>query len=80
MWWWWIASWSEDEQYKGKNSYMRRGVLVLGELVWVRMIGIRPSVPMVVASPIYRGPGPLPKYRAGRDPTTTNLKGHKKYI
>ena len=24
----------------------------------------------MVASPIYRGPGPLPKYRAGREPTT----------
>ena len=30
MWWWWIASWAEDEQYKGKNSLLRRGVLVLG--------------------------------------------------
>ena len=28
--WWWIASWAEDEQYKGKNSLLRRGVLVLG--------------------------------------------------
>ena len=33
---WWIASWAEDEQYKGKNSLLRRGVLVLGELVWLR--------------------------------------------
>ena len=31
MWWWWIASWADDEQYKGKNSLLRRGVLVLGE-------------------------------------------------
>ena len=31
MLWWWIASWPEDEQYKGKNSLLRRGVLVLGE-------------------------------------------------
>ena len=31
--------------------------------------------PMVVASPICRGPGPLPKYQAGRDPTTGNIKG-----
>ena len=30
MWWWWIASWAEDEQYKGKNSLLRRGILVLG--------------------------------------------------
>ena len=37
MWWWWIASWADDEQYKGKNSLLRRGVLVLGELVWVRI-------------------------------------------
>ena len=30
---WWIASWAEDEQYKRKNSLLRRGVLVLGALV-----------------------------------------------
>ena len=35
--WWWIASRAEDEQYKGKNSLLRRGVLVLGELEGVRM-------------------------------------------
>ena len=29
---------AEDEQYKGKNSLLRRGALVLGELVWMRMI------------------------------------------
>ena len=29
---WWIASRAEDEQYKGKNSLPRRGVLELGEL------------------------------------------------
>ena len=30
-----------------------------------------PSNPLAlwVAGPIYRGPGPLPKYRAGREPT-----------
>ena len=27
---WWIASWAEDEQYKGKNNLLRGGVLVLG--------------------------------------------------
>ena len=32
-----FASRDEDEQYKGKNSLLRRGVLVLGELVGVRM-------------------------------------------
>ena len=58
---WWIASWAENEQLQGKNNLPRRGVLVLGELVWLRMIW--PSLlAMVVASPIYRGPGPLPKY------------------
>ena len=30
---WWIASWDEDEQLQGKNNLLRRGVLVLGELV-----------------------------------------------
>src|SRR4051812_29465140 len=35
---WWIASWAEDEQLQGKNSLLRRGVLVLGELGWLRMI------------------------------------------
>ena len=30
---WWIASWAEDEQVQGKNSLLRRGALVLGELV-----------------------------------------------
>ena len=34
------ASWADDEQYKGKNSLQRRGVLVLGELVWLRMIWV----------------------------------------
>ena len=29
-----------------------------------------PSLAKVVASPIYIGPGHLPKYRAGREPTT----------
>ena len=29
---WWIASWVEDEQLQGKNSLLRRGVLVLGRL------------------------------------------------
>ena len=68
MWWWWIASWAKDEQYKGKNSLLRRGVLVLGELVWERITQDEmPEAqfelpPTVVASPNYRGPGPLPKY------------------
>ena len=36
MWWWWIASWDDYEQLQGKNSLLRRGVLVLGGYVWVR--------------------------------------------
>ena len=61
---WWIASWAEDEQLQGKNSLLRRGVLVLDELVWSGMIcdEMSQSLPMVVASATYRGPGPLPKY------------------
>ena len=35
---WWISSWVEDEQVQGKNNLLRRGVLELGELVWLRMI------------------------------------------
>ena len=38
-----------------------------------------PPLTMVVASPIYRGPGPLPKYLTGRDPTTASLKGDNEY-
>ena len=34
---WWIASWAEDEQYKGKNGLLRRGALVLGEIEVVRI-------------------------------------------
>ena len=34
---WWIASWAEDEQYKGKNSLLRG---VLSCLVGVRVISI----------------------------------------
>ena len=62
---WWIASGDHDEHYRGKNG-LARGVLVLGELVWLGMNWISLSLdqlpPTVVASPIYRGPGPLPKY------------------
>ena len=34
-----------------------------------------PPLATVVASSIYSGLGPLPKYWAGREPTTANLKG-----
>ena len=67
---WLIASWAEDGQLQGKNSLLRRGVLVLCVVVdglslyMSRSGGVMRSDPfsMVVASPIYRGPGPLPKY------------------
>ena len=64
---WRIASRAEDEQYKGKNSLLRRGVLVVGgfvdglDLVQDEMAK-GPPIPTVVANPICRGPGPLPKY------------------
>ena len=38
---WWIASCAEDEQVQGKNSLLRRGVLGIDELVWLRMEWIR---------------------------------------
>ena len=44
---------------------------VWGWTEWVR----DELAPTMVANPIYRGPGPLPKYWAGREPTTANLKG-----
>lgn len=37
---------------------------------------IRPLA-KVVASPIYRGPGPLPKYSAGRDATMAKFEGRQ---
>ena len=53
---WWIASGADDEQYRGQNG-LTRGVL---ELVWYVLLGPDP-LPSMVASPTYRGPGPLPK-------------------
>ena len=49
---------------------------MLGELVlvWIRFT-LDLSLAMVVGSPIYRGPGPLPKYCAGRDPTLAKFDG-----
>ena len=35
---WWIASWAEEELVQGENSLLRRGALVLGGFVWMRMI------------------------------------------
>ena len=61
---WWIASWAEDGQLQGKNSLLRRDVLVLG-VFEDRMDLVQDELPptMVASpiSPIYRGPGPLPK-------------------
>ena len=76
---WWIASWADDdEQYKEEQP--REGLLLAGAMncweefshpsLFLSLILILSS-PLVlwVAGPIYRGPGPLPKYRAGREPT-----------
>ena len=54
-----------DEQLQGKKSLLNRGALVLGEFVCGLggMDPVQDEMPtMVVASPIYRGPGPLPTY------------------
>ena len=60
---WWIASWAKEELVQGKNSLLRRGVLVLGECEdGMDLVQDEFPPPTVVASPIYRGPGPLPKY------------------
>ena len=79
---WWIASWADDdEQYKEEQP--REG-LFLAEAMncWEEFSHLSlslsrslcspfPPDPLAVwvAGPIYRGPGPLPKYRAGREPT-----------
>ena len=44
---WWVASWAEDEQLQGKNSLLRRGVLVLGELVVV-LVYLDPLDPLLL--------------------------------
>ena len=79
---WWIASWAEDEQLQGKNSLLRRGALVLGELVCVSgpndPFDPSPS-PTMVASPIYRGPGPVPKCRREGIQQRPNSKGDNQY-
>ena len=79
---WWIASWADDEQYKEEQP--REGLLLVGAMnCWEELshpslclyliffILRSPISPFAlwVAGPIYRGPGPLPKYRAGREPT-----------
>ena len=74
----WIASWAgDDEQYKEEQP--REG-LFLAEAMncWEEFSHLSISISLFqltdpfavwVAGPIYRGPGPLPKYRAGREPT-----------
>ena len=82
---WWIASWADDdEQYKEEQP--REGLFLAGvmnyweefshpslslsdSLILDSLLPVPPSL-LWGASPIYRGPGPLPKYRAGREPTT----------
>ena len=69
---WWIASGADDEQYRGKNG-LARGVLELVQCVLLgpdlslslSLLSFFLSGPLSLllsgASPIYRGPGPLPK-------------------
>ena len=81
---WWIASWADDEeQYKEEQP--RKRLFLAGAMnYWEEfnhpslslslsdlLYPSKPSAPFAlwVAGPIYRGPGPLPKYRAGREPT-----------
>ena len=72
---WWIASWADDdEQYKEEQP--REGLFLAGAMnCWEEFshpslsLSDRTPSPLWVAGPIYRGPGPLPKYRAGREPT-----------
>ena len=77
---WWIASRAEDEQYKGKNSLLRGDVLVLGGCVDELDLVQDEMPPTMVASPIYRGPGPLPNIeREGSQQWRANLKGDSEY-
>ena len=81
---WWIASRADDdEQYKEEQP--REGQFLAGAMnCWeelspislsLSLFRLSPSLSLSapfalwVAGPIYRGPGPLPKYRAGREPT-----------
>ena len=74
---WWIASWADDdEQYKEEQP--REGLFLAGVMnCWEELsrpsLSLSLSLPaplaLWVAGPIYRGPGPLPKYQAGREPT-----------
>ena len=74
---WWIASWADDdEQYKEEQPH--EGLFLAGgdELLGgvqppfsLSLCSLIDPLAVWVASPIYRGPGPLPKYRAGREPT-----------
>ena len=75
---WWIASWADDdEQYKEEQP--REGLFLAGGMNWweeishpspsLSLFSVVPLYLSWVARPIYRGPGPLPKYQAGREPT-----------
>ena len=73
---WWIASWADDDgQYKEEQPreglFLAGGDELLGGVQSPFSLSLSDLIPLptMVASPIYRGPGPLPKYRAGREPT-----------
>ena len=82
---WWIASWADDdEQYKEEqpreglflagamNCWEEFSHLSLSLSAFnqpTERARARDPLALWVDGPIYRGPGPLPKYRAGREPT-----------
>ena len=41
----WIASWADEEQYRGKDNLARGGVLVL---VWVVLVKVRLVDPLLM--------------------------------
>ena len=66
-----------DEQVQWKNNLLRRGVLVLGELVRVRMEWIRSKISCLLWWWLVLFIEALvlfPNVFAGRNPTTANLK------
>ena len=65
----WIASWADDdEQYKEEQP--REGLFLAGAMnrweefsrLSLSLLPTSRPLAMWVAGPIYRGPGPLPKY------------------
>ena len=53
----WIASWADDEQYKGEEQPLEVEVFLCG-----CVDGVDPIPDQLFSSSTYIGPGPLPKY------------------